>query len=108
MLWFLVWTVLIVGSLVGAFLLGRDLWRKGVALMRELGRAAEVLSVLSERMAELSDAAAALPAARPQLLDDPGQHRATVDRLREERAERAAARAGRREATYARWRAYSR
>ncbi|WP_066588792.1 hypothetical protein [Cellulomonas timonensis] len=108
MLWFLVWTVLILGTLVGAFLLGRDLWRKGLALTRELGRAAEALGVLAERMAELADAADAIPAARPQLLDDPGEHRATVDRLREERVERASARAERRQSTYARWRAYSR
>ncbi|MDM8083880.1 hypothetical protein QUV83_03750 [Cellulomonas cellasea] len=108
MLWFLVWTALILGALVGAFLLGRDLWRKGLALLRELGRAAEALSVLAERVEELSDAAAELSAVRPQLLDDPGEHRAAVDRLRAEREERSAARAERREATYARWRAYSR
>ncbi|MCC2308454.1 hypothetical protein [Cellulomonas chengniuliangii] len=108
MLWFFVWTALALGTLLGAFWLGRDLWRKGIALLEELGRAAEVLGVLAERTAELADAAAAAAPARPQLLDDPATHRVTVDRLREERAERAALRAERHRQTFARWRAYSR
>ena len=39
MLWFTVWTVLVLGTLAGAFFLLRDLYRKGKALTVELGRA---------------------------------------------------------------------
>ncbi|MFI2752021.1 hypothetical protein ACGIF2_01125 [Cellulomonas sp. P22] len=108
MLWFIVWTVLVVGTLVGAFFLGRDLWRKATALLAELGRAADVLGQLADRAAELSAAAAAGPALRPQVFDDPAEHHEELARLRRERAERAVRRAARHEQTYARWRAYSR
>ena len=49
MLWFSVWTVLVLATLVGAFLLGRSLWRSSVALLHELSRAADVTAQLAER-----------------------------------------------------------
>lgn len=108
MLWFIVWTVLVVGTLVGAFFLGRDLWRKAMALLGELGRAADVLGQLADRAAELSAEASAAPPVRPQLFDDPAQHRDELARLHREREMRAVRRAERHEQTYGRWRAYSR
>ncbi len=35
-MWFTIWSVLVVGTLVGAFFLGRDLWRKAKALLRQM------------------------------------------------------------------------
>ena len=57
MLWFSVWTVLVLATLGGAFLLGRSLWRSAVALGRELSRAADVTAQLAERVDELQAAA---------------------------------------------------
>lgn len=53
MLWFLLWTVLVLGAAGVFFLLGRDLWRKAKALVRELGTATDRLSDLSDRLATL-------------------------------------------------------
>jgi hypothetical protein len=51
--WFVVWVVLVLGAAAVFFLLGRDLWRKGRALAREIGEAADRLSAVSDRLAEL-------------------------------------------------------
>jgi hypothetical protein len=45
-LWFSVWFVLVAGTLLGAFLLGRRLWRSGKALLAEMDRAGEVVGRL--------------------------------------------------------------
>ena len=54
MLWFSVWFVLVVGTLVGAFVLGRRLWRSARGLLRELENA----SALLERLDALQEEAA--------------------------------------------------
>ena len=54
MLWVLVWVVLVLAAAGIFFLLGRDLWRKGLALTRELGVATDRLSVDSDRLADLT------------------------------------------------------
>lgn len=105
MLWFTVWTVLVVGTLVGAFLLGRDLWRKARALLVELERASEVMTRLADRAAELAERPPAHPVA-PVDLTDPSAARARL--AREATARRREARAARHAAVYARWRAFSR
>jgi hypothetical protein len=107
MLWFVVWTVLVVGTFVGAFWLGRDVWRKGTALLTELGRAADALGRLGDATAQYAGPDSA-PPIRPQLFDDRAALRARVDELRGERRERAQRRAERHVATFARWRAYTR
>jgi hypothetical protein len=107
MLWFAVWTVLVAGTLLGAFFLGRDLWRKGAALLSELGRAADALGRLGDAT-ERSAGADSVPPIRAQLFADRTALRARFDELRTERRERALRRAERHVATYARWRAYSR
>lgn len=108
MLWFTVWTVLVVGTLVGAFFLGRYLYRSGRALLAELGRAADVVAAVAERAEELGEAAQARAALAPVNLTDPEPARArrAVATIATER--RRAARAARHEDAYRRWRAFSR
>ncbi|MGV8977485.1 MAG: hypothetical protein ACOH17_05525 [Cellulomonas sp.] len=107
MLWFAVWTTLVVGTLVGAFFLGRDLWRKVTALLSELGRAADALARLDDATTQAAgpDGDAST---RAQLFDDRAALRARMDELRSDRRERALRRAERHEVTFARWRAVSR
>jgi hypothetical protein len=84
-MWFWVWTLLIVGSLVGAFFLARYLWRSAKGLMEELGRASARLAESSERLQELSDRAreaAATQHAGPSLFDDVTIHYQRVDAQR--------------------------
>jgi hypothetical protein len=107
MLWFAVWTVLVVGTLVGAFFLGRVLWRKAAALLSELCRAADALGRLGDATAQAAGPDS-VPTMRAQLFDDRAALRSRVDELRTVRRERSLRRAERHVATRARWRAYSR
>ncbi|HWS56983.1 MAG TPA: hypothetical protein VN257_00460 [Actinotalea sp.] len=108
MLWFSVWTLLVVGSLVGGFFLLRHVYRSGKALLVELEQASEVLTRLTEQVEALSEAAAQRNPPAPVDLTDPGPAR--LRRLEGARAaeRRRLARLGRREATYRRWLALSR
>ncbi|MDR0483165.1 MAG: hypothetical protein LBH13_08470 [Cellulomonadaceae bacterium] len=56
-MWWLVWVVLVIGTLVGAFFLLRDLWRKAQRLARVAGESAETLGAVSARIQEAMDAA---------------------------------------------------
>lgn len=105
MLWFSVWTVLVLATLVGAFLLGRRLWRSGLALGRELSRAADVAAQLADRVDELKAARGEVETG-PTLFADPEPLRARVAELRAAAAERRVEREARRTATRLRWRAY--
>ena len=106
-LWFSVWTVLVLATLTGAFFLGRRLWRSGVALGKELGRAAEVADQLARRVEELQEAAAALrPDTGPTVFADPGEMYDRYADLRVAAAGRRVARQSRRAATQRAWRAY--
>ena len=106
-MWFALWSVLVVGTLVGAFLLVRRLWRSLVSLGRELARAGEVTSELADRAAELADLGAQRRASTdPTLFADRDELRDAVRGLRRERAHRREERA-RRHAEVARgWRTY--
>jgi hypothetical protein len=106
-LWFTVWTVLVLATLAGAFWLGRDLWRKGRALAAELERAAGVVGTMADRSEQLT-AAAVAQAPTHDLLSDPDLHRARLGELRDVRAARRVARAARHDATFTRWRTYTR
>ena len=108
MLWFIVWTVLVVGALVGAFFLLRHVYRQGRDLLHELERAADVLAQVTDRAEELAAAAAALNPPAPVDLGDPAPARARRHEALLATARRRAARAERHERTYARWRAFSR
>lgn len=106
-LWFSVWTVLVLATLGGAFLLGRRLWRSGVALAKELGRAAEVAEQLAVRVDELQAAAAALrPDTGPTVFAEPAEMYDRYAELRVAAAGRRVARQARREATRRAWKAY--
>ena len=88
MLWFSVWTVLVLATLAGAFLLGRRLWSGLVALGDELARAGEVADRLAARAAQLEDAARAeQEAVRPALGGDAQALRDRVEELRAVRRE---------------------
>jgi hypothetical protein len=106
-LWFTVWTVLVLATLAGAFWLGRDLWRKGKALLAELERAGEVVGALADRADALTAAAQAQPL-HHDLLTDPDVHRARLATLAAARAVRRAERQLRHTVTFTRWRAYTR
>lgn len=107
MLWFTVWTVLVVGTLVGAFFLGRRLWRSGVALGRELGVAAQTWDVLARRLDELRSLAEDRAGeTRPTVLADRDVLRERLDDVRAARDVRRFARAERHRRTWQGWRAY--
>lgn len=108
MLWFTVWTVLVVGTLVGAFFLLRRVYRQGRDLVVELERAADVMGQVLDRAEELTEAASAQHPLAPVDLSDPAPARARREAALVARARRRAARAERDERTYARWRAFSR
>ena len=107
MLWFTVWTVLVLATAAGAFWLGRDLWRKGRALLAELERAADVVGALEERAQALTAAAASDPV-HHDVLGDPDEARRRLAEVHARRDQRRAARAARHAATFTRWRAYTR
>lgn len=108
MLWFSVWTVLVLATLGCGFLLGRDLWRKGKALLAEVERAGDVASTFAARTEELSAAAAQTPAVTHDLWTDPAVPLARRAELRARRAVRREVRRMRHEQTVRGWRAYSR
>lgn len=86
--WVIVWPVLVVAALVGAFFLGRDLWRKG----KRLASAAAAASMAAERLSVRADELAAeareanpvppvaLARDRGEILDDLAVARAARDR----------------------------
>jgi hypothetical protein len=49
------WAVLVLAAAGVMFLVGRDLWRKAVALFDELGTAADRLSVLDQELTTLAE-----------------------------------------------------
>ena len=53
MLWVAVWVMLALGASLTLFLLGRRLWRQLSALTVELGTAADRLSEITDRLADL-------------------------------------------------------
>ncbi|GED08724.1 hypothetical protein [Cellulosimicrobium cellulans] len=107
-MWFWVWTLLVVGTLVGAFFLARRLWRSVKGLGRELSRASQVAADMSARADELSRALEeAQPSTAPTLFDDPVGLQERVDLLRAERAERRVLRRRRDEQVWSRWRRFN-
>jgi hypothetical protein len=107
-MWFWVWTLLVAGTLVGAFVLGRRLWRSVRELGRELSRAAQVASELGARAEELSRRLEAQqPSTAPTLFEDPVELRHRVQALRADREERRAVRRDRDERVWVRWRRFN-
>lgn len=107
-MWFWVWTLLVVGTLVGAFFLARRLWRSVKGLGRELSRASQVAADLGARADELARAQQEVqPSTAPTLFDDPVELRARVDVLRADREERRVQRRRRDEQVWSRWRRFN-
>jgi hypothetical protein len=107
-LWFTVWALLVVGTLVGAWFLGRRVYRSGKALAHELERAAEVLAQVSQRADELAAAAAERSVPAPVELVDPAPARARREVTAAVARRRRDARAARHERVYERWLSFSR
>ena len=108
-MWFWVWTLLIVGSLVGAFFLARSLWRSARGLLEELGDASRRLSESSDRLQALSEQAqrAATQHAGPSLFDDVTIHYQRVEARRVARARRGEERRARHVVTWQRWKHFN-
>lgn len=105
MLWFSVWAVLVLATLVGAFRLARSLYRSGRALLAEIARAGEVLGQVADRADRRAGAAVTVPA--PVSLTDPEaarERRAAAVALRDKRRARQAATHA---AVQQRWRSFS-
>ncbi len=103
-MWWALWTVLVVGTLVGAFYLGRSLWRRGVAFGREAARAAEVAGRLADRAQELAGQARERnPVPPPALGRDLADVRADLAAVQADRDRRKDERAARHRRTWERW-----
>lgn len=107
MLWFSVWTLLVVGTLIGAFFLGRYVYRSGRLLLSEVGRASELLGELADKTDALAAAAPAHPV-RAVALGDHDEARRRWDEAGTARTARRDRRRRRYQATYERWRSFSR
>lgn len=110
MFWFLLWATLILATLIGAFFLGRNLWRRAKALLAEVERAAATLEQLQNRVEELTETleqAAAAAAAQRHELTDLAAARERVAEQKKRRATRRAERAASHDHTYSRWRVIS-
>lgn len=104
MLWGTVWTLLVVGTLVGAFYLGRDVLRRGGRLLAALEEAGLVLEELDAKVTELD----ATRAAAEPYATDKASALARLAELRAIREDRAEVRHARRQATILSWRELTR
>ena len=103
--WVVVWPVLVVGTLVGAFFLGRDLWRRGVRLGHAVSGASDAVTRLSAHADELADAARdAHPVPPVALVRDTEGLRADLAAARAARDRRLDERHARYRQVMARWR----
>lgn len=107
MLWFTVWTLLVLGSLVGAFFLLRHLYRAAKGLLHEVERASQTMAAVADRAAELEDAARRLHPVAPVDLADPEPARQRRAVAAVATARRRAERTARHELVYRRWRSFS-
>ena len=105
MLWFTVWSVLVVGTLLGAFFLGRSVYRAARDLLAELERVTEALDRIAVRSEAL---AAASTAPAPVDLMDPAPARARLAQARLATFRRRERRADRHARTYRGWRSFVR
>jgi hypothetical protein len=104
MVWFVVWTLLVLGTLAGAFLLGRHLWRAGTRLLREVSAAGATLGSSGDRIsAAVAEAERNRVDTSPTLFDDPVLLRERVRARRLAAAARKAERHARYRATARTW-----
>jgi len=107
MLWFIVWSVLVVATLGVCFLLWRRLYHAARATMVEVDRGAGVFAGLTDQVEALGDGSEPF-VVQPGLSHDPVTARARVMELRKERQLRKDRRRRAHSATYERWDAHSR
>ena len=103
-MWFWIWCVLVIGAGVGAFFLGRDLWRRAKTMLGAGAGLSQALEAMSERAAELTEAG---PATTPRPVDVFGDRRDAAERVAERRwlrRSRAAERQAGHAERYERWR----
>ncbi|WP_420115100.1 hypothetical protein [Pseudactinotalea sp.] len=103
MIWFAVWTVLVLGTIAGAVLLGLRLWRSGKALLAQLSETGRVMDQLQTRIEELEAARGPEPVFTPSLLATEEQRERWRVVRQANRDARAARRRLRRGLTYRRW-----
>jgi hypothetical protein len=72
--WTVLWIVLVVGALYFLFVVGRSLFRKGMALVDALGAATERLSAVTDELQSLTERPPT--AEEPAIFADPAQLRA--------------------------------
>lgn len=107
MLWFIVWSVLVVATLGVCFLLWRRLYHAARATMVEVDRGAGVFAGLTDQVEALRDGSEPF-VVQPGLSHDPVEARARVTALRKERQLRKDRRRRAHSGTYERWDAHSR
>ncbi|WP_066462684.1 hypothetical protein [Sanguibacter suarezii] len=103
-MWFWIWCALVLGAGVGAFFLGRDLWRRLKVMLRAGTGLSQALERMSVRVDELT---AAGPATTPRpvtVFSDPHDEAERVAERRRLRRSRAAARRAGHADRYERWR----
>lgn len=105
LVWFWIWTALLLGAAVAAFLVWRDAWRRlrraGAEATITFARLGDVWARLAERTDERI---AAAPSTAQTVTEPPAVLRERVARLRAERLERRAWRRRARPDVWARWR----
>lgn len=104
MLWFAVWTTLVVATLVGAVLLGRWLWQRAKALLAQLKESSRVAEQLEAKVSELAVLRGEDAPPVPTLQADERQRERSREVLRGNRDARRERRRIRRTRTLARWR----
>jgi hypothetical protein len=104
-LWFTVWSLLVIGTLAGAFFLLRGVYRSAKALLVELERLTDALDRIAERSEAL---ATSVTTPAPVDLLDPEPARARLAEARLATLRRRARRADRHAEVYARWQAFAR
>ena len=85
MLWFVIWVALVLGALAVLGWIGYVLFRKGVALVRELGEAADLLARAADQVERLQRPASP---SEPAVFADPHELRRARQRARKQRHSR--------------------
>jgi len=107
MLWFIVWSVLVVGTLGVGFLLWRRVYRAAQATMVEVNRGTDVVAGLADQVDALRGGFEPF-VVQPGLSHEPVEARARLMALRKERQLRKYRRRRVHSGTYERWDAHSR
>lgn len=103
-MWFWIWVALVLGTIVGALLLARLLWRQVTGLFRVAGECSDRLgTTMAESTARAEELVAARPERVPALAEDPVDVLDRATWVRRARLERALLRRRPRPEVYRRW-----